>query len=276
MAVENSWNSTKLLATAVGSGVVLVAVAKFVRRIFAEKPKEYPKDVVILFQVPRRAISPNLSPFAIKLETYLRMAKIPYQNEYSRKMSPKSKTPWIMLNGKVYSDSQFIIEFLNKEFNVNLSKHLTPKEKAVARSMFKMSEESLYWAFILSRWVYSYGDPTILNIAPFNRYILWRIKFHVARMCYYQGYGRHTEAEVETICRQDLKALSDHLGDNPYLMGNQPCEEDCAVFGMLAMMWMMPETAFAAKIVQENVYPNVTAYFERMKNDHWPDYELQT
>ena len=45
-----------------------------------KKPKkDYPRDVVILHQLGRAPLTPNLSPFCLKLETYLRMAKIPYQ-----------------------------------------------------------------------------------------------------------------------------------------------------------------------------------------------------
>jgi hypothetical protein len=38
-----------------------------------------PKDVVVLHGPPRSKSSPALSPFVLKLETYLRMNKIPYQ-----------------------------------------------------------------------------------------------------------------------------------------------------------------------------------------------------
>ena len=39
----------------------------------------HPKDVVILHQFPRGYKVPSASPFALKLETYLRMADITYK-----------------------------------------------------------------------------------------------------------------------------------------------------------------------------------------------------
>ena len=39
----------------------------------------YPADTVVLQQVPRGTRAPSRSPFPLKLETYLRLAQIPYQ-----------------------------------------------------------------------------------------------------------------------------------------------------------------------------------------------------
>ena len=49
-----------------------------IRRIERDLSK-YPRDKVILFQIPRCLYAPSFSPFPLKLETYLRMAKIPYE-----------------------------------------------------------------------------------------------------------------------------------------------------------------------------------------------------
>lgn len=38
-----------------------------------------PKDVVLVHALPRGRLAPNISPFVLRLETYLRLAKIPYQ-----------------------------------------------------------------------------------------------------------------------------------------------------------------------------------------------------
>jgi hypothetical protein len=39
----------------------------------------YPKDTVILHQVPRGLSAPSASPFVLKLETWFRISGIPYQ-----------------------------------------------------------------------------------------------------------------------------------------------------------------------------------------------------
>lgn len=39
-------------------------------------------DIVVLHQFPRAATVPNISPFPMKLESYLRLAKIPYEVRY--------------------------------------------------------------------------------------------------------------------------------------------------------------------------------------------------
>lgn len=44
-----------------------------------KEKKEYPADVVILCQFPRAFPAPSLSPFGLKLETWIRAAGIKYQ-----------------------------------------------------------------------------------------------------------------------------------------------------------------------------------------------------
>ena len=60
-------------------------------------------------------------------------------------MSSKGKTPWITYNGVDVADSQFCIEYLNKQFSVDLNKDLSSVERSTARAFQKMTEEHLYW-----------------------------------------------------------------------------------------------------------------------------------
>lgn len=59
-------------------------------------------------------------------------------------------------------------------------------------------------------------------------------------------------------------------------MGNEPCETDCTIFGMISLMWQMPVTSFCYKFIKENTFPNLTAYFYRMKKEFWPEWADNT
>jgi len=59
--------------------------------------------------------------------------------------SSKGKMPWISYNDEDLADSDFCMDFLMKEFNVNLSSWLSPLEQSIARAYSKLTEESFRW-----------------------------------------------------------------------------------------------------------------------------------
>ncbi|CAC5358654.1 Failed axon connections homolog [Mytilus coruscus] len=232
--------------------------------------KEYPKDTVILHQYGRAPYAPSMSPFAIKLETYLRMAKIPYMNVHSRVRSEKGKFPWIEYNDESIADTQFCIEYLNKTLAIDLNKNFSKAERGIARSFLKMLEENTYWALLLERWIL---DPelAICKIIKLPYRIAWFIRRRLKRDAYGHGIGRHSQDEIYHIMDLDLMALSDFLGDKKFLLGERPCEEDCAIFGQLAE-WYWQSFGHRSGPVIKN-YKNLCDYCERMKETFWPDWD---
>ncbi|XP_070540923.1 failed axon connections homolog [Ptychodera flava] len=259
-------------------GAVAAATVSVVgiRAVFARSKKitDYPQDTVILHQIGRGRYAPSLSPFPLKLETYLRFAKIPYKTVHSMKMSPKKKTPWITFNGVVISDSSFIIEFLNDKFNVDLNKHLSPSQRATARAFQKMVEEELYWALVYSRWIDK--NSTMTKLFPkgflYSHIVPLMATRGVKKALYSQGIGRHTEDELYSIAEKDIRALSVFLGDKQFLFGDEPCEEDCAIFGQLAQtLWQLEGSRQQALLKGD--CSNLSEYCNRMKERFWPDWE---
>ena len=61
------------------------------------------------------------------------------------KTGPNKKYPWIEYNGTAVTDSQLIIEFLNKTLKVDLDAHLSRKDKAMGWAVQRWFEESTYW-----------------------------------------------------------------------------------------------------------------------------------
>ncbi len=71
-------------------------------------------DTVILHGISRPKTTPNFSPFVLKLETFLKAAKIPYQFDSTDMFGPKEMIPWISYDGQHMGDSHLIIQFLKK------------------------------------------------------------------------------------------------------------------------------------------------------------------
>lgn len=69
---------------------------------------------LIFHGFPRGRFTPHGSPFVLKLETYLKMTKIPYSFDHTEPFGPTGKTPWISYNGENVGDSQIVIDYLNK------------------------------------------------------------------------------------------------------------------------------------------------------------------
>ncbi|KAG7170094.1 Failed axon connections-like 6 [Homarus americanus] len=200
------------------------------------------KDVVVLHMFPRGHFCPNLSPFVVKLEMYLRMADIPYQVDYEEPVGPKGKCPWITLNGEEIGDSQLIMEKLGPMYNKDFSSALTPEQKAIAQGMRIMVDEHLLWCLVVWRYVVDAGRSLVVCMElPFYFAIMLRVFLgKIKQSTSAQGIGRHSYAEVEEMGRKDLNALSVYLGEKRYLMGDEPTEVDCAVFGMLSQILNSP------------------------------------
>lgn len=84
--------------------------------------KNFKKDVVYLYQFPRSATIPSVSPYCLKIETFLRVNKIPYENRFLvMGRSKHGLLPFVELNGEQVADSQMIYEKLVNHFNIKVT-----------------------------------------------------------------------------------------------------------------------------------------------------------
>ena len=86
------------------------------KTVTLRKP-DYKENMIYLVQFPVSPSIRSISPFALKLETYMRMKNIQYEPVYSQKFSVKGQTPYIELNGEQIPDSNLIIQELEKRGN---------------------------------------------------------------------------------------------------------------------------------------------------------------
>jgi glutathione S-transferase len=74
--------------------------------------------------------------------------------------------------------------------------------------------------------------------------------------------GRHTTGEIETVGKADLTALSDFLGDKPYLLGREPTSYDATAYSFVAHTIQPDYDSRMKKFIK--TLPNLTGYWERL------------
>ncbi|VDO41581.1 unnamed protein product [Onchocerca flexuosa] len=123
---------------------------------------DYKQGLVYLYQFPRMKYVPTMSAFCLKMETWLRMADIQYENICSWSVrSLEGTLPFLEYNGKEYPDSALAIRDMTAIFSKeSMENHLNDEQKATARAFEAMAENSLEMANIYFRLV-EYIDEAI-------------------------------------------------------------------------------------------------------------------
>lgn len=231
--------------------------------------------MLILYQPKSAWGLPNLSPFCMKLETYLRMVDIPFKVESNFNMlkTPKGKVPYIEDNGQCICDTGFIIEYLKKTYGDPLDKELNAEGKAIVLAFRRLVEEHLYWPMVYSRWIEEENFAQIKEI--FFGKMPGPMKFIVPKVAIKKvksqlkghGMGLHRPAEVYQLGNENLQALSDFLADKPFFMGEQPTSLDATTYSFLAGIYEPPLSSPLKDYMKS--LDNLVSYCERMKAQYY-------
>jgi len=188
------------------------------------------------------------SPFGLKLQAYLELAKLPYRPVYESdpRKAPRGKMPYIVDGDARIGDSGLIIDYLCSKYGDRLDAALTDDERARGHLVRRMLEESTYFCIVYSRWVDPAGKPITSGaffapIPAILRPLAKRIVFGETRQqVNMQGTGRHSRDEVYALAAADLTALSRALGDRDFLLGPAPTSFDAVGYGFLAQILYTP------------------------------------
>jgi len=219
------------------------------------------------------------SAFCLKVETYLRMADLPYESrdgaQYLR-TAPKGKLPYIKDGDDVIADSEFILEYLEKKHNNILDGHLNDEQRAIGHAFTRMMDENLYWTVVFSRWALDHNWAIIKGFffgsLPFPlKFIIPGIaRKGVIKSMQGHGIGRHSDAEIAEIGGRDLQALSDFLTDKEFFFGDKLSSVDACVFGHLAQMILVDD--FTAPIFDKaRQHKNLVDYTNRISQKYFPE-----
>jgi glutathione S-transferase len=229
----------------------------------------------------------NISPFAIKLESFLRINKIDYECVYTSKFGSKGQIPYVKIGNEELCDSNVIIRYLQNHCETTDASTTTPQERATTHATIRMLEE--HTAQIGFHYRYGLQMPAFHEKLDLGKRLFEADKSTKGSMiskAFLMGAPastlkkskarnllRHSEAEIWQFSCDDLQALSILLGDGPYFFGKaSPTLLDCAVFGHLSQFLYIPIDFPQARYMKDEC-PNLVAFVERFRESYWPDWE---
>ncbi len=222
-----------------------------------------------LFQPPGAWGLSSISPFCVKLETWLRLAGIPYVTRPADPRSaPMGKVPFVSISGVIQADSQLIIEHLTETRGIRLDEALTPRQRACAHALRMTVEGSLYFHITHARWISPDGfaayRPVIASIMPapvrlFGPHLVRRM---VRQQLHGHGLGRFSDAERAILAAADAEMLRCALSGDGFAMGEHPCTVDASLYAMIASILRFPVDSTLKTLISR---PELIDYVARME-----------
>ncbi|XP_017788091.1 PREDICTED: failed axon connections [Habropoda laboriosa] len=248
----------------------------------------FEKDVVYLYQFSRIPLLPSISPYCLKVETWLRLNGLKYENvDHKIKFrSKKGALPFVELNGEEIADSTIILRELSQKFGKDLDVGLTSEQRSVSHAMISMIENHLVW--VVTCWRTKNLDQVLKGYKVNLQHALGtRIPNGILNFFFKltfgrkgtkkvkaQGMGVHTPEEVSQFGCTDLKVLSDMLADKPFFFGDEPTTLDVVAFAHLAqILYIDKDTSYSLRDYMQENCPNLVGHCSRMKERCFPDWD---
>ena len=226
-------------------------------------------DSITLYQFSSVWGLPNISPFCMKLEGYLKLAGLDYQvqTQNDPRKAPKKKVPYVKIGDRLIADSEHIYDYLRVHKGVDLDRNLTMEERAIHHAMSVMCDESLYFVLIYNRWIDEINWDTFRSavFGPLPKmvrsFVANKVRSKVQGDIVAHGMGLHAKEEVYAIGEKHLAALGEYLGDKPWFGGANPTKLDVCATSYLANIIKSPlENPLKVSLQQ---WPNLVALAEK-------------
>ncbi len=205
--------------------------------------------MIQLHQYPCCWDATGISPFCMKLETYMRMAQIPFE---CHRMAHQTKIPlqklsYIQDGNIILNDSKVIIKYLKEKYGDPLDEDLNAKQLGTGHALERMLENHLYWAIVYSRWLdpenFKFVKPHFLGFLPrsLQRMLPNIIYRNMKKALHAQGLNIHDPEEIYKVSMQDIYAIESHLQAHQYVISDDsPSSVDATAYAFLCMMLHTP------------------------------------
>ena len=265
------------------------------------------KKKLVLYTFPPVPNSYSFTPFGLKVESFLRINKIPYEIVYTSAFGKNATIPYarifdgdeVDLHSEKFeekSDSNEIIRFLleSPEFDTSpCEENLTSEQKAISHSCLRMLEEHTTQTAFYYRYFFhmlEFCEATQLKDRAFmteesklGRLIFYffkkGVKYGTGQKAKYRGFTRYRSPEIVwTMACEDLQALEDLFvstttnGEHYFFGRSHPSALDCAVFGHLSQLLYIT-IDFPQQVYLKENCPGLLRFMEHFKRSQFPDWE---
>lgn len=271
-------------------GVVALLVLRKVLKM--RKKAAYRKEVArqkpgvaYLYGFPRSDKSPTMSSPVLQVETFLRIARIPYiyNGSCDPELSPTGHLPYIAYNGELIPEAGFIIRQLLSKAKLTTDDRLSPADHVRGTLVRRVCENSIRLhqlryvsvdnvTFMAKRYARVTGYPVF-----FMGFILKSLRKKTLQMLNLHGHGDLSQAEYLEEFDKDIVALESLLTAGgakfgPFLFGDKPTSYDACLYAYcknaLVLVNELPCAAF--KRVAEGPLATYVAAMDKLA---FPDLE---
>ncbi|KPA79243.1 putative mitochondrial hypothetical protein [Leptomonas pyrrhocoris] len=288
-AAQMADNKVFMTALAVGAAALTVfSVYKGVslynhyrlNQSIAAVERERP-TVVHLYIHRRSPLAPSVSMPCTRVETLLRLARVPYEAHVisDTSVSPNGELPFIVFSGLRIAEPLEITNALARELDANLDRDLSPQDQATGVALLSAVRYSLTRGYMRSVHV---DRPDVMKpyYSEMNRTPDWVTWFSLRCMQRQltdvnetSGYSQLSSEQYVRELLRDVRAMEALLEHHTYLFSSDyPCSYDCALYA-----WLLPVVAMedAAEVNEAFAYivesELLTNYVRRMTELAFPD-----
>ncbi|HEY1858590.1 glutathione S-transferase C-terminal domain-containing protein [Acidocella sp.] len=198
---------------------------------------------MILFSYPTLFGLADNNPYGLKIFAFLKLCGLPFEHRHilDASSAPRAQLPYLTDNDQTIGDSDAIVAYVTKRYDVPLDGALSPPQRDMGHLIGRMLDD-LYWVMSYSRWKDQqfwpqFRDAMLQQHPELTAGALDSARDYNFKRYHYQGIGRYDAEAAYARGIADLSALGNLLGDRSYLFGAAPGSVDAAIYGFIANIY---------------------------------------
>jgi len=181
--------------------------------------------------------------YGLKVFAFLKLAGVPFRHEhiFDASKAPRGQLPYIVDGHDIVGDSETILAYVTKKYDVALDAALTPAQRTT-NLLITRTLDDLYWVMSYSRWKDErywpqFRDALKREHPSLTDDGLMKAKEFNAQRYYYQGIGRFEADAAMARGLADLAAIADLIPARGYVHGDKPTGIDAGLYGFVANIY---------------------------------------